>query len=223
MGDWEMEEKKLFNKDFTLVVIGQIISLLGNAIIRLALPLYLLDITGSSTVYGGALACSMIPYVILSPIGGVVADRVNKRNIMVLLDFSTAAVLVLFCLGLKVFNPVVLVTVVMMLLYSIYAMYQPSVQASIPLLQSQENLLRANSMINLVNAVSTLAGPVIGGMCYGALGIWKVVLIGSGCFAVSAIMEIFIEIPSVRQSVNEHTDILRIIKADFSEGIHFAI
>ena len=166
-----MEEKKLFNKDFTLVVIGQIISLLGNAIIRLALPLYLLDITGSSTVYGGALACSMIPYVILSPIGGVVADRVNKRNIMVLLDFSTAAVLVLFCLGLKVFNPVVLVTVVMMLLYSIYAMYQPSVQASIPLLQSQENLLRANSMINLVNAVSTLAGPVIGGMCYGALGI----------------------------------------------------
>lgn len=48
-----MEMKnKLFNRDFTLVVIGQVISLFGNAILRFALPYYLLKETGSSTLFG---------------------------------------------------------------------------------------------------------------------------------------------------------------------------
>ena len=74
--------QKLFKKDFTLVVIGQIISLFGNAAIRFALPLYLLNQTGSSALYGTVTACAFIPAILLSPIGGVIADRINKRNIM---------------------------------------------------------------------------------------------------------------------------------------------
>ena len=112
-----MGNSKLFNKDFTLVIIGQIISLFGNAIIRLALPLYLLDLTGSATLYGTALACSMIPMILLSPIGGIIADRVNKRNVMVILDFSTAALLVLFAAGVKVLNPVIIIIITMMILF----------------------------------------------------------------------------------------------------------
>ena len=88
--------QKLFSKDFTLVVIGQIISLFGNATIRFALPLYLLNLTGSSALYGTVTACAFIPAILLSPIGGIVADRVNKRNIMVILDFFTAAVILAF-------------------------------------------------------------------------------------------------------------------------------
>ena len=82
---------KLFTKDFTMVVIGQIISLFGNSAVRFVLPLYLLNQTGSSALYGTVMACAFIPAVLLSPVGGLVADRVNKRNIMVILDFSTAA------------------------------------------------------------------------------------------------------------------------------------
>lgn len=85
-----MEKQKLFQRDFTMVVIGQIISLFGNGILRFALPLYLLRETGSSSLFGIVTACSFIPMVIFSLFGGVVADRVNKRNIMVVLDFSTA-------------------------------------------------------------------------------------------------------------------------------------
>ena len=80
-------KQQLFSKDFTLVIIGQIISLFGNAIIRFALPLYLLNLTGSSALYGAVTACAFIPAILLSPIGGIAADRVNKRNIMVVLDF----------------------------------------------------------------------------------------------------------------------------------------
>ncbi|MCI9682253.1 MAG: MFS transporter, partial [Lachnospiraceae bacterium] len=51
-------KQRLFSRDFILVVIGQIISLFGNATIRFALPLYLLNQTGSSALYGTVMACA---------------------------------------------------------------------------------------------------------------------------------------------------------------------
>ena len=66
-------ERRLWTKDFTLVVIGQIISLFGNAAIRFVLPLYLLNRTGSSALYGTVTACAFLPAIILSPVGGIVA------------------------------------------------------------------------------------------------------------------------------------------------------
>ena len=86
----------IFRRDFTLVVIGQIISLFGNAILRFALPLYLLRATGSSALFGMVTAASFLPMIVLSLLGGVLADRVNKRNILVALDFSTAALIAVF-------------------------------------------------------------------------------------------------------------------------------
>ena len=127
-------QTKLFRRDFTLVVIGQIISLFGNSILRFALPLYLLRETGSSTLFGVVTACSFAPMVILSMVGGVLADRVNKRNIMVGLDFSTAAIIMLFYFSLGKIPTVPLFIVTLMLLYGISGTYQPAVQASVPLL-----------------------------------------------------------------------------------------
>ena len=118
-------KQQLFSKDFTLVIIGQIISLFGNAIIRFALPLYLLNLTGSSALYGAVTACAFIPAILLSPIGGIAADRVNKRNIMVVLDFFTAAVILSFSLLMNRMNLILLLTVTLMLLYSIAGAYQP--------------------------------------------------------------------------------------------------
>lgn len=136
--------QKLFSKDFTLIVIGQIISLFGNATIRFALPLYLLNQTGSSALYGTVTACAFIPSILLSPVGGIVADRVNKRNVMVILDFFTAAMIAGFTLLMKETNLIFLITAALMLLYGIAGAYQPSVQASIPALMDQENFMAAN-------------------------------------------------------------------------------
>lgn len=74
--------QKLFNRDFTLVAIGQLISLFGNAILRFALALYVLDATGSAAVFGTVTAIAVIPTILLSPFGGILSDRVNRRNIM---------------------------------------------------------------------------------------------------------------------------------------------
>lgn len=85
-----------FSKDFILIAIGQIISIFGNQILRYALPLYLLNQTGSSALFGTVMALSFVPMILLFPIGGIIADRLNKRNIMVVLDFSTAILIFLF-------------------------------------------------------------------------------------------------------------------------------
>lgn len=94
-----MKTIKLFNRDFSMVVIGQVISLFGNAILRFALPLYLLRETNSSVLFGTVTACSFIPMVIFSLLGGVIADRENKRNIMVVLDIFTAFIIIMYALS----------------------------------------------------------------------------------------------------------------------------
>lgn len=211
--------QKLLSKDFTLVVIGQIISLFGNAAIRFALPLYLLNLTGSSALYGTVTACAFIPAILLSPIGGIVADRVNKRNVMVILDFFTAAVIVTFSLLMNEVNLILLLTVTLMLLYGIAGAYQPSVQASIPALVNQNHFMAANSIINTISSFSSLVGPVLGGILYSTYGLEPVLWVCMTCFTLSAIMEIFIKIPFQKQTSDG--GILKTAKKDFAESIHF--
>lgn len=212
-------EQKLFSKDFTLVVIGQIISLFGNATIRFALPLYLLNLTGSSALYGTVTACAFIPTILLSPIGGLIADRVNKRNIMVILDFFTAFILIIFSLLMNQLNLIFLLTITLMLLYGIAGAYQPAVQASIPALVHQNQFIAANSVINTISSFASLIGPVLGGILYSIYGLNSILWVCIICFLISAIMEIFIYIPFHKQSTKE--SLFKSVKLDFIESIHF--
>ncbi len=215
-----MEKTKLFQRDFTMVVIGQIISLFGNGILRFALPLYLLRETGSSALFGMVTACSFIPMVIFSFFGGVIADRVNKRNIMVTLDFSTAGLIWIFYVVFQRLPLVPLMIVVLMVLYGISGAYQPAVQASIPLLAESENLMQANAVINMVGTLSGLFGPVIGGILFGSFGIKPILALSIICFLASAVMEIFIHIPYKKTSYTKGA--AAIVKEDLKESWCFA-
>ena len=209
----------LFRRDFTLVVLGQIISLFGNAILRFALPLYLLRQTGSPALFGAVGAAAFIPAVLCAPIGGVVADRVNKRNIMVVLDFSTAGLILLFTLLLDRAPLVPLMAACLMLLYGIAGAYQPAVQASIPLLAGPEQLTSANAVINMVQTLSALLGPVIGGVLFGAFGLRPILWVGMACFFLSAVMELFIRIPhSPRAAAG---GVLSTVRQDLGESWRF--
>lgn len=188
-------QRPLFSRDFTLVVVGQIVSLFGNAILRFALPLYLLRQTGSPALLGAVGAAAFVPAVLCSPIGGVVADRVNKRNIMVALDFSTAGLILAFTLLLGRAPLLPLMIACLMLLYGIAGAYQPAVQASIPLLVGESQLTSGNAVINMVSTLSGLLGPMAGGVLFGAFGIRPILWMSMGCFFLSAVMELFIRIP----------------------------
>lgn len=214
-----MEEKRLFHKDFTLVVIGQIISLFGNGIVRFALPLYLLNHTGSASLFGIVTALSFLPMIVLMPIGGIIADRVNKRNVMVILDFLTAALMLVLILLIRKVDLVILLTAGLMALYAIQGAYQPAVQASIPLLQGKEQLLPANAIVNQVSALANLIAPIMGGVLFGLWGLSPILVIGGICFFLSAVMELFITIPHSRVQVKK--GIWEMVQGDFTESLSF--
>lgn len=210
---------RLFNRNFTMVVIGQIISIFGNVILRFTLSLYLLDITGSALIFGSITALSMLPTILMSLFGGMMADRVNKRDIMVVLDFLTSATVLGFGLVLREQQAVVSVALVMVALALIQAFYSPSVTASVPLLQTPENLVKANAVVNQINMVANTVGPILGGVVYGFLGVKPVIFISSLCFFLSAILELFIRIP--HKARPSHGSMWATIRADFSESTRF--
>ncbi|WP_029905069.1 MFS transporter [Prevotella sp. 10(H)] len=185
----------ILSKDFILVATGQIISIFGNQILRYALPLYMLNQKGSSALFGTILAISFIPMLLLFPIRGIIADRMNKRNIMVMLDFITAILILLFYLLIGKVEIVPLIAVTMIILSGIQGAYQPAVNASIPVLVAPEHIMKANSVINLINSAASMAGPVIGGILFSIVGLIPILYVSIGCFFASAVMEIFINIP----------------------------
>lgn len=191
--------KTLFSRSFTLMLLGQIVSLLGNAMVRFALSLYVLDLTGSAAVFGGALAMSMIPTILLSPLGGVLADRVPRQRIMYVLDFITAVAVWNFGVFGQNGSPLP-PTLLLLALSAIQACYQPSVLSSLPLLVPQKELTRANALVTQVAALSSLLGPVLGGALYGFWGMGPICLVSAGCFLASAVMECFLRIPFVPAS-----------------------
>lgn len=190
-----MQKTSIFSKDFLLVAAGQIISLFGNQILRYALPLYLLNRTGSSALFGTISACAFIPMLILFPVGGIIADRANKRNIMVSLDFGTAGLIFLFSVLSGTVGIVPLTAATMMILYGIQGAYQPAVKASVPVLVDSAHLMQANSIVDVISSAAGMAGPVIGGILYSLAGLKPILYISTGCFMASAAMELFIRIP----------------------------
>lgn len=194
-----MKQGKGFSRDFWLVVAGQIISLFGNAIMRFALPVHLLNVTGSAAVLGVVSGCAFIPLAVMSPIGGIIADRVNKRNIMVFLDFFTSGLTIAFLVLYGRVDATGLILVMLFLLYGISGAYQPSVQASIPALAENEKVMSASAVINMVSSLSGILGPALGGVAYGLWGIYPVLAVSACCFFLSAVMECFIRMPHTKR------------------------
>lgn len=216
---------KLFNRNFSLVIVGQIISLFGNSILRFSLSLLVLDITGSALVFGTISAISIIPVIILSPIGGIIADRVNKRNIMAILDFGTALIMLLSLFVMfhqdNASMTITITTILLLLLSIIQSIYNPAVQASIPILQAPEHLIQSNAIVNQVTSLAGLLGPVLGGLLYGYFGILPILIVSGLCFLFSAILELFISIP--HQPRNQGASVVWMMKEDTKESLHFIL
>ncbi|KOP70465.1 hypothetical protein AMS59_19745 [Lysinibacillus sp. FJAT-14745] len=185
------------NRNFGVLVICQVITLFGSSILRFALSLYILDLTGSAKIFGLILAISTIPTIFLAPIGGAIADRTNRRNLLVILDVISSFIVG----GLAIFlftsesSIIVMIGIVMTLLMIVSAFYQPTVQASIPVLVKQDKLLEANGIVSGVSSITNFAGPVLGGLLYSIAGIEMIVIITCISFFLSAVIELFIKIP----------------------------
>lgn len=118
---------KLFTPNFTLLLLGQISSLLGNYTLRFAVSMYVLDLTGSAGVYSLIMTLSMLPTIVLSPLGGVLSDRADRRKIMVALDALSGAAVLLGALWLSLGGALTAVGVLMVALSALSAFESPTV------------------------------------------------------------------------------------------------
>ena len=216
-----MRDNTIFSKDFVLVAIGRVVSAFGNQILRYALPLYLLIQTGSSALFGSILAASFIPMILLFPIGGIIADRLNKRNIMLVLDLCTALLITIFCLLSGRVDIVSLMAVTMIILYGLDGVDRPAVKASVPALVGEKHIMKANSIIDMVDSTASMAGPVTGGLLFAAFGLMPILYISIGCFFASVLLDSFINIPFEKRTNAEN--IFATGMSDIKESFRFML
>ena len=213
--------ESLISRSFVSLVIVQIASLFGSAVLRFALPLYVLDLTESATLMAAVTAAAWLPYIVLTPIGGVAADRVNKKRIMAALDAVMAATCVVYLgfegaidlVGLSVFALVVL--------YAAQSVYQPTVQAAVPFLVPRQGVVRATAVVSQISALSGLVGPVVGGLVFGLFGIGPVVAVSGVAFALSAVL--IVATVRIPHDAVERSDagVIRTVLGDISESLSF--
>ena len=210
---------KLFTPNFTLLLLGQISSLLGNYTLRFAVSMYVLDLTGSAGVYSLIMTLSMLPTIVLSPLGGVLADRADRRKIMVALDALSGAAVLLGALWLSLGGALTAVGVLMVALSALGAFESPTVQACVPQMLSGENVLRGNALVSQVQALSSLVTPFLGAAVYSAFGLRAVLLGAAACFIITAALECFIKLeftPDTRRG-----SVLEIVRGDLAESWRF--
>lgn len=183
------------NPTFYKITVCQIITLFGNAALRFALPLYLLRRTDSAALYGSVTALALVPMLLGTLAGGVLADRCRKQKIMAVLDTVSAIGMAAAAVILPAAPVTPLVLAALCLLYAVEGLYQPAVQASLPLLLDGAALARGNAVIQLVDTIDELLGPLLGSVLLHTLGLRGLLLLCAVCFAVSALWERTLQIP----------------------------
>jgi len=215
-----MTTTKLWNRDFSLLIFGQVISLFGNMILSFALPLYILYISGSAALFGLVLGLTHIPLLIMSPIGGMIADRFRKQRIMFWLDASTTLLILAYIAASGFVTAVLPIVIVkLMALNAIQGVYMPAVSASVPLLATGEKLVSANAVVNLVNSLSGMAGMAIAGLLFAEFGLFPILAVSAVCFAITAVMDLLIRIPFKPQPSSG--GIIKTAKGDLLQSVKF--
>lgn len=205
--------QKLFTKNFMLLILGQLTSLFGNFILKLALSMYVLDVTGSAAIFAGILSAATIPAILLSPLGGILADRADRRNIMVALDALTGISVLGAALILSERNDLAAISVLLIILSVLGAFETPTVQACIPTMLEGDNIVKGNAIVNQVASLSYLIAPMLGGILYTAFGLKPVMYASVGCFFATALFECFIKLSYKRPQSKE--SVLSVVKQDF--------
>ena len=211
--------QKLFTKNFVLLILGQLTSLFGNFILKLALSMYVLEVTGSAAIFAGILSASTIPTIILSPLGGILADRANRKNIMVALDALTGVSVLCAALFLSENNALAVISTLLIILSVLGAFETPTVQACIPTMLQGDNIMKGNAVVNQVASLSYLVAPMLGGVLYATLGLKPVMYASVGCFFITALFECFIKLNY--QCLKGKGSVLSVVKQDFLSSMQY--
>ena len=191
---------------FFTVWFGQLISLIGSQLTAFALGVWVYDQTRSVSLIALTQVAFALPFVFLSPLAGVLADRWNRRTAMIISDFGAAlAVLTTALLYLgHVLQP--WMAVPMNFLIALFnCLMWPAFTASVTLLVPREQYGRANGFVQLGEALPQIAGPAIAGVLYVAIKLGNMALIDFSTYLFSVtLMLLFVRIPKPPHTEDGH-------------------
>ena len=173
----------LRNVRFLRLWIGQGTSFVGDAVSMVALVVLVVQVTGSASAVGGALVARLLP-TIASPLAGVLADRVDRRVVLVASDLARA----ILVLGLVFTRDLATIYVLIFLMGLARTLFNPTIRAAFPSVVGRGDLTRANALISGTFSVSETAGPALGGLLAASVGVNAAFVFDSATYLVSAVL-----------------------------------
>jgi MFS family permease len=174
----------LRQRNFGLLWFGGLISLAGDWMLSIALPIYVYTLTGSALATGGMLIARLIPNLLLGSVAGVFVDRWDRRHTMIVANLSMALTLLPLLLVSSV-EWIWLVYLVGFVQATISQFFHPAESALLPQLVGEDQLVAANSLNTLNNSLARLIGPALGGLIAGMSGLPMVVLLDVASFLIA--------------------------------------
>jgi MFS family permease len=171
----------LRNLRFLQLWVGQGISFVGDAVSMVALVVLVVQITGSAAAVGGILVAHLLP-TLASPLAGVIADRLDRRVVLVVSDLARAILIT----GVIFARDMASLYVLVFLLGLARTFFNPTIRAAFPSVVGEGDLTRANALISGTFSVSVAAGPALGGLLVATVGINAAFLLDAATYLVSA-------------------------------------
>jgi len=186
-----------WKRKFSIIWVGQFISILSSTAVNFAVIIWLSLETGSAEVLAYAAIAGLLPQAIIGPIAGVYIDRWDRKKTMIFADsfvaFCTLVMSISFYVG---YESLVLVYVMLALRSVGSAFHMPAMQAAIPLLAPQSELLRIAGINQMIQSVSSIAGPALGALAIGLFSIGNVLLLDIVGAIIAIISLLFVHIPN---------------------------
>src|SRR5215213_8597496 len=200
----------LRNVRFLRLWIGQGTSFVGDAVSMVALVVLVVQITGSASAVGGALVARLLP-TIASPLAGVLADRIDRRVVLVASDLARAVLV----LGLVFAGDLATIYVLVFLMGLARTVFNPTVRAAFPSVVGEADLTRANALIGGTFSASIMLGPALGGLLVARIGVDAAFLADAVTYLISAILLSTIPLPRPRRESDREEAFVQELRSGF--------
>lgn len=165
-------------RTFLIIWIGQLISLLGSGLTSFALGVWIFQKTGQATPFAMTILIGNLPRTLLMPLAGTLADRWNRRMIMILSDTGSALVTLAIAAVVITGELEVWHILTAAFFYAIFGAFQePAYRSSVVMLVQKKDLARANGMAQSSEAVQMLVAPLLAGFLFVSIGLPGIILI----------------------------------------------
>lgn len=190
-------------KNIILFISGQGISLFANQIFKFALYMYILEQTNSSVIYSKVMAVTMLPSILLSPVAGVICDRMDRKKIMVLLDLLSGIFIAVF---FQINQSIIAITIILFILSILGALENPAVQAAVPLISG--DIAKINSRVAQVSSISAMFSPIMGGILYSVVSIEVITILTMLSYFIISFLETLLQLNKTEENA-ESSSLLR--------------